>query len=209
MRKTILFLAANQRLLIWVIVAAMVAAVLLPVRAAALTSSTTTLGASPNPAVFGAAVTLTATVSPSAATGKVTFYDGVTVLGVATLSSGQAARREPQGPPEGVLEIVNGDVYVRADHDVSLSGLAFSLGSADGAVLRWTPAESLAPSLLDSSTPGALAVAWLEGVTLRGGERLRLGRVDGSASLTVYGISANESEKAGGREVRLVGRAEK
>ncbi len=137
-----------------------------------------------------------------------------TQRGLACLSSqAPAARREPQGPPEGTLEIVNGDVYVRADRDVSLSGLAFSLGSAavgsNAPALRWTAAESLAPSLLDSSTPGALAVAWLEGVTLRGGERLRLGRVDGSASLTVYGISANESEKAGGREVRLVGRAEK
>ncbi len=52
--------------------------------------SSVSLAHTPNPAVFGAAVTLTATVTPSAATGKVTFYDGTTVLGVATLSSGQA-----------------------------------------------------------------------------------------------------------------------
>ena len=38
----------------------------------------------------GQAVTLTATVSPSAATGKVTFYDGTTVLGVGTLAGGTA-----------------------------------------------------------------------------------------------------------------------
>ncbi len=136
--------------------------------------------------------------------------EGLTCCSSSSSSSSQtpAARREPQGPPEGALEIVDGEVYVRADHDVSLSGLAFSLGSADGAVLRWTPAESLAPSLLDSGKPGAIAVAWLEGLTLRGGERLRLGRVDGSASLTVYGISANESMKAGGRELRLSGRSQ-
>jgi uncharacterized repeat protein (TIGR01451 family) len=39
---------------------------------------------------FGQAVTLTATVTPAAASGKVTFYDGVAILGIATLSSGQA-----------------------------------------------------------------------------------------------------------------------
>ena len=40
--------------------------------------------------VFGAPVTLTATVSPSSATGPVTFYDGVAILGVAQLSNGNA-----------------------------------------------------------------------------------------------------------------------
>ncbi|HEY1754605.1 MAG TPA: FG-GAP-like repeat-containing protein [Bryobacteraceae bacterium] len=50
-----------------------------------------TLVSSANPAVFGAAITLTATVNPPSATGKVTFYDGVTVLGTAALSGGKGA----------------------------------------------------------------------------------------------------------------------
>jgi hypothetical protein len=58
--------------------------------ALALAASNTTLGSGPNPAVFGATVTLTATVSPSAATGNVTFYDGTTVLGVRNLAGGTA-----------------------------------------------------------------------------------------------------------------------
>jgi hypothetical protein len=49
-----------------------------------------TLASSPNPTTLGHSVTLVATVTPSAATGKVTFYDGTTVLGIATVSSGQA-----------------------------------------------------------------------------------------------------------------------
>jgi len=53
--------------------------------------STTTLTTSANPSLFGQPLTLTATLSPAAATGKVTFYDGVSVLGVATLSGGQAS----------------------------------------------------------------------------------------------------------------------
>jgi hypothetical protein len=53
-------------------------------------ATSTTLVATPNPSTFGQPVTLTATVSPSAATGQVTFYDGATVMGVATLTGGTA-----------------------------------------------------------------------------------------------------------------------
>src|SRR5581483_10965273 len=44
-----------------------------------------------NPAPYGGVVTFTATVSPSAATGSVTFYDSGTSLGSASLSSGLAS----------------------------------------------------------------------------------------------------------------------
>lgn len=54
------------------------------------TPSSTTIIASPNPSNYGQPVTLTATVT-SSATGKVTFYDGVTILGVGTLSGTQAS----------------------------------------------------------------------------------------------------------------------
>ena len=54
------------------------------------TASSITLNASVNPVTYGQPVTLTATVT-SGATGKVTFYDGVTVLGIAPISGTQAA----------------------------------------------------------------------------------------------------------------------
>ena len=56
----------------------------------AQTTSAVSLFGSPNPSVYGAAVTVTATVTPSAATGHVTFYDGAAVLGVSSISGGQA-----------------------------------------------------------------------------------------------------------------------
>ncbi len=56
-----------------------------------LWATTVTLVSSANPAAFGAPVTLTATVTPPSATGKVTFYSGVSILGTATLSGGTAA----------------------------------------------------------------------------------------------------------------------
>jgi uncharacterized protein YjdB len=54
------------------------------------TVSTTALASSLNPTNFGQSVTLTATVSPASASGGVTFYDGVTILGVGPLANGQA-----------------------------------------------------------------------------------------------------------------------
>jgi hypothetical protein len=43
--------------------------------------STVVLTTSASPAQLGAPLTLSATVTPATATGRVTFYDGVTVLG--------------------------------------------------------------------------------------------------------------------------------
>ena len=56
-----------------------------------LASTSISLWGSPDPATFGSPVTLTATVSPGAATGKVTFYDGVNVIGITPLSAGSAS----------------------------------------------------------------------------------------------------------------------
>ena len=53
--------------------------------------TTTALESSLNPSTFAQSVTLTATVSPSTATGNVTFYDGSTSLGVDALTSGVAS----------------------------------------------------------------------------------------------------------------------
>jgi hypothetical protein len=52
---------------------------------ASIQAATVTLATSPNPSNYGQAVTLTATLSP-AATGKVTFYDGVDILGSADVN---------------------------------------------------------------------------------------------------------------------------
>ena len=53
-------------------------------------SSTTNLSSNKNPSTFGQPVTFKATVSPSDATGTVTFKDGATTLGTSTLSDGVA-----------------------------------------------------------------------------------------------------------------------
>jgi hypothetical protein len=52
--------------------------------------TTVTLQSSPSPATLGAAVALTASVTPANSSGTVAFYDGVAILGVSQLSNGQA-----------------------------------------------------------------------------------------------------------------------
>src|SRR6202041_3395608 len=49
------------------------------------------LVSAPQPSIFGQAVTLTAIVTPSSATGLVTFYDGVVVLGNSSLCAGHTS----------------------------------------------------------------------------------------------------------------------
>src|SRR6202041_2070571 len=56
-----------------------------------LPPSAVSLASAANPSVFGQAVTLTATVTPSAAAGRVTFYAGTTVLGTSAISAGAAS----------------------------------------------------------------------------------------------------------------------
>lgn len=57
---------------------------------AAAQSTTVAIQSSASPAILGHAVTLTATVSPAAATGQVVFYDSASVLGVSSLYQGHA-----------------------------------------------------------------------------------------------------------------------
>lgn len=52
--------------------------------------STTTLSSTPNPSTPGASVTLSAVVSPTGATGTVTFKDGANTLGAAPVTNGTA-----------------------------------------------------------------------------------------------------------------------
>ncbi len=56
----------------------------------------------PNPSVFGQVVALTAMVTPSTATGRVTFYAGTAVLGAGSLSAGVASLSSTKLPAGSV-----------------------------------------------------------------------------------------------------------
>jgi hypothetical protein len=68
-------------------------------------STSTTVTTSRNPSVYGAPVTFTATVSPTAATGTVTLLDGATSIGTGTLTSAGVATFTTSALTTGVHSI--------------------------------------------------------------------------------------------------------
>ncbi len=92
----------------------------------ALLGSSTSLLVSPNPDTTGAPVTFTATVTPSAATGSVTFMDGVNVEGTAPLNGGVATLTVslPSGN-QSLTAVYTGDtVYGQSTSPVVLDSIA-------------------------------------------------------------------------------------
>jgi hypothetical protein len=101
------------------------------------THSSIVLTSSATNATAGASITLTGTVSPTNATGTVTFYDGTTSLGTGTLSSGVAtlAVTSLAAGSHSVTAVYGGD----SSHDES--------GSAAVAVTITAAASSTSTSL--------------------------------------------------------------
>jgi hypothetical protein len=95
-------------------------------------------------------------------------------------------------------------VYLKAGRDLARVAVTFALGDQRSRLRFVTTAET-PPSLMQDSQPGVVAAAWLEGVSIRAGERLLLGYVAGPpgalANLKVYGVSASGLDDS--REVRL------
>ena len=95
-------------------------------------------------------------------------------------------------------------VYLEARNALVRVAVTFALGD-QRSQLRFVPTAETPPSLAQDSQLGVVAAAWLNGVSVRAGERLLLGYVAGptgaSADLKLYGISASGLDD--NREVRL------
>jgi hypothetical protein len=89
----------------------------------AKTATTTTVSSSLNPSYVGQLVTFAASVTPSAATGTVTFKQGQTVLGTGTLTGGQATFNTST-LPAGSLSIVavyGGDAQYASSNSTTIT----------------------------------------------------------------------------------------
>jgi len=90
----------------------------------ALTATTTSLVSNPSgAATYGQPVTLTATIIPAGTTGKVTFYDGMNVIGTSVVNSGVAvltARTLPSGA-HSLRAYYQGDVNFSPSSSPSIS----------------------------------------------------------------------------------------
>ncbi len=116
------------------------------VNQAGLIATSVSLNASANPIGFGQPLTLTATVSPSTATGTITFAAGAQTLGTVTLSGGQATLT-----PVLPISVVSLQANYSGDvNDAASSSAALSLTVA--APLNW-PSP---PTSLLTGSPGAV-----------------------------------------------------
>jgi hypothetical protein len=123
-------------------------------------SSTTAVTSSPNPSVFGQAVTFTATVAQvtkgaPAPTGRVVFWDGSTSLGWATLSGGTASfttsalsvgQHNIQAVYDGNFEytVSSSPILVQT---VNAGALADALGSASQHSATWSATAPVEPGM--------------------------------------------------------------
>ncbi len=92
-------------------------------------TTTLSLTASPNPVALGNPVTLTATVSPSNATGKVVFYSGAIVAGFGTVTNG-VATIAPSSLPAGSSSVRA--MYLGDANFATSQSTPFTLGVATG-----------------------------------------------------------------------------
>lgn len=125
------------------------------------TSTTTTLATSINPSLYGAPVTLTATVTPGGgtATGTVNFLDGTTLIGSGTLSSGVATLKIStlSATTHSLMAVYAGDNNCTGSSSATLSEqvIDFSITSAspNSTVQTVSPLGTASYSL--SITPSA------------------------------------------------------
>jgi hypothetical protein len=150
----------------------------------AQTRSSTTIVAFPNPSNYGQPVTLTAIVT-SGATGKVTFYDGVMILGIATLSGTEASLT--------TVMLASGNRSLRAYYQ----GDGTYAGSSSASLAQTVvTGPSLGPNP-GVSAPGATAVAIAVGDFNGDGKQDLVMATSPTSTVTVYLGGGNGPFQAG------------
>ena len=96
-------------------------------------------------------------------------------------------------------------MYLTASRDLKQVAVTFALGD-QRSPLRFEKTATALPTLVQDGQPGIVSAAWLQGLTVRTGDRLLLGYVvgpaDSSASWTIYGMSASALDS--GRAVHVL-----
>jgi large repetitive protein len=152
-----------------------------------LAASTTTLSVTPNPAAVGTTVTLTASVTGTAAapTGTVTFLSGTTPLGTATLKNGAATFT--------TSTLTVGTYSISANYSGDSNNAASTSAAVSLAVTLIPTTTSLATSATTGANPQTILIAVVQGatgptptgtVTFTDG-----GTVIGSAALDASGVA--------------------
>ena len=113
------------------------------------------LSSTPNPSTSGSPIQLSAAVTPSSATGSVSFFDGSVVIATASISNGLAS--------VGVPSLTNGNHSITAVYSGDLTYLPSTAAVVKQTVLVPTPTVS---SLSFDPAPGAMAFPGCKGLHL-------------------------------------------
>ncbi len=174
--------------------------------APATVETTTVVSSSANPSTYGSPVTFTATVSPSAAAGTVTFRDGTTVLcsAVALVSaSAQCNTAALSAGNHSVTASYNGS----STHDPSTSSTLTQVvnakqltGSftADNKVYDGTTAATIATRSLAGGVVGGDIVSLVGGTASFGSKAVGSGKTVTATGFTLTGSSASNYTLASG-----------
>lgn len=152
--------------------------------ASSSTATTVSLGSSTTSTTVGASVTLTAMVAPSAATGSVTFYNGTTVLGSATLSSGTATLSTSFSTAQtaSITAVYSGDSSYAGSTSTALtitikavSGTTSTTTSLSVSTTATTVGSSVTLTAMVTSTAATGTVTFYNGTTSLGSATLSSG----------------------------------
>ena len=171
-------------------------------------ATTTTLTSSANPSVFGQSVTFTATVTPASGsgtpTGSVTFYDGSTPLGTATLSAKKASLETTSLPvgAQAITAVYSGDAHYSSSTSAVLTQTIKQASSTTTVISLLSPSVYGQPvtftATVSASSPGSGTptgtVTFSVGSTVLGAATIS----SGSASITTSSplAAGNDTIKA-------------
>ncbi|MGD0796992.1 MAG: Ig-like domain repeat protein [Acidobacteriaceae bacterium] len=155
-----------------------------------LTSTSTTLSASNTNPMAGSNITLTATTSPAAAPGTVTFMDGGTTLATVALSGGTAiySVNTIVAGAHSYTAVYNGSTSYASSTSTAVSVSATAPSYTSLAAATNAPVAGSNLVLTATTTPSAAGgtVTFMEGSTTLGTNILS----SGVATLTVFGITS-------------------
>ena len=159
-------------------------------------ASSVFLSASPNPSNQGQGVTIAASVSPAASTGRVFFYDGAAETGSVVPVNGTAAISTSAllPGPHSLMAVYEGSLDAHASQSAVLN---HKVRASTATAVSSTPATSVFGATIQltaSVTPAAAAgaVEFWDGATLLGAGQLS----GGAAALGVTGLAAGSHSLA-------------
>ena len=158
-----------------------------------LVPSTVTVIADKNPAPAGTAVTFTAAVLPSGATGRVSFYDGGTLLGTSTLSGGTASLASTfTAGTHSITASYNGDFVVAPANSAAFAETITAPTTValttSGSPSIYAQAVTFSAAVSPATATGT--VQFLDGATLLGSATLTAGSAQFAISTLTGGAHA-------------------